>query len=34
METVLDTGAVRAKAGIPEEVNAVINGAAPIRQLI
>jgi hypothetical protein len=34
METVLDTGAVRAMAGIPKEVNAVINGASPIRQLM
>jgi len=34
METVLVTGAVRAMAGIPKEVNAVINGASPIRQLL
>ena len=30
METVLDTGAVRAMAGIPPEVLQVINGASPI----
>lgn len=34
METLLDTGAVRAMAGIPNEVNDVINGASPIRQLM
>ena len=34
MEILLDTGAVRAKAGIPNEVNEVINGASPIRELI
>ena len=34
METLLDTGAVRAMAGIPNEVNEVINGASPIRQLM
>ena len=34
METVLDTGAVRAMAGIPQEVLQVINGASPIRQLM
>ena len=34
MEQLLDTGAVRAMAGIPKEVNDVINGAAPIRQLM
>jgi hypothetical protein len=34
METVLDTGAVRAMAGIPKEVTDVINGASPIRQLM
>jgi uncharacterized protein (DUF1501 family) len=34
METLLDTGAVRAMAGIPQEVNDVINGASPIRQLM
>ena len=33
METLLDTGAVRAMAGTPQEVNDVINGASPIRQL-
>jgi len=34
MDRVLDTGAVRAMAGIPNEVNEVISGASPIRQLI
>ena len=34
METVLDTGAVRAMAGIPPEVLQVINGASPIKQLM
>ena len=34
METVLDAGAVRAMAGIPQEVLQVINGASPIRQLM
>ena len=34
METLLDTGAVRAMAGIPNEVNEVINGASPIHQLM
>ena len=34
MDQLLDTGAVRAMAGIPKEVNDVINGAAPIRQLM
>jgi hypothetical protein len=34
METLLDTGAVRAMAGIPKEVTDVINGASPIRQLM
>jgi hypothetical protein len=34
MEQLLDTGAVRAMAGIPQEVNDVINSAAPIRQLM
>ena len=34
METVLDTGAVRAMAGIPKDVTDVINGASPIRQLM
>ena len=34
METVLDTGAVRAMAGIPKDVSDVINGASPIRQLM
>jgi len=34
METVLDTGTVRAMAGIPQEVLQVINGASPIRQLM
>ena len=34
METVLDTGAVRAMAGIPKEVTDVINGASPIRQMM
>ena len=34
METVLDTGAVRALAGIPREVTDVINGASPIKQLM
>ena len=34
MEQLLDTGAVRAMAGIPPEVNNVISGAAPIKQLM
>jgi len=34
MDTVLDTGAVRAMAGIPPEVLQVINGASPIKQLM
>jgi len=34
MEQLLDTGAVRALAGIPKEVNDVINSASPIRQLM
>ena len=34
METLLDTGVVRAMVGIPNEVNEVINGASPIRQLM
>ena len=34
METVLDTGAVRAMVGIPPEVLQVINGASPIKQLM
>ena len=34
MDRILDTGAVRAMAGIPNEVNEVISGASPIRQLI
>ena len=34
MEQLLDTGAVRAMAGIPNEVNTVISGASPIKQLL
>ena len=34
MEQLLDTGAVRAMAGIPNEVNTVISGAPPIKQLL
>jgi len=34
MDRVLDTGAVRALAGIPNEVNEVIGGASPIKQLL
>ena len=34
MEQLLDTGAVRARAGIPNEVNTVISGASPIKQLL
>jgi len=34
MDTVLDTGAVRAMVGIPPEVLQVINGASPIKQLM
>mgnify|MGYP003315816572 CR=1 FL=1 len=34
MEQLLDTGAVRSMAGIPNEVNTVISGASPIKQLL
>ena len=34
MEQLLDTGVVRAMAGIPNEVNTVISGASPIKQLL
>ena len=34
MNTVLDTGKIRTMAGVPSEVQSVINGAEPITQLI
>lgn len=34
MEQLLDTGAIRAMTGIPTEVNTVISGASPIKQLL
>ncbi len=34
MESLLDTGALRAMTGLPPEVTQLINGAAPIQQLL
>lgn len=34
MDTILDTGILRTQSGIPAEVNQVVSGASPIRELL